>query len=415
MNIFAEIISIGDELLAGYTINTNSAFISQQLKSIGIAVKWVTTISDKADEINHALTQANKRAKVIMVTGGLGPTPDDITKASICTFFETELEEHPLALSNLYTLAEKRGYTKEMVEKNLGQALVPKTAQVITNHHGTAPGIIMQKDGNWFSFMPGVPKEMRGMVENYYLEFLKNKFKLPLIKTAIMRTTGISESMLHDKMEKVLKKYPQYPVAYLPKPIGVDLRFKQTFKKKETENRWLAFLADIKQEVEKYIFTEDERNMEQVVLELLKEKNLSLSVAESFTGGLLQDWLTNIPGSSSVFVGGVVTYSNESKIDLLGVKSQSLLNNGAVSEIVALEMAQGVQAKFNSSCSISTTGIAGPAGGSDEKPVGTCYISVIYKEEQIVKKFRFSSDREINKMRGAMSGLSLLLKLLTSS
>lgn len=415
MKVFAEIISIGDELLAGYTINTNSAFISQQLRGIGILVRWITTISDNAGEIHSALSVANKRAQVVMVTGGLGPTPDDITKAVICDFFETKLDKHPQVLKDLYNLAEKRGYKKEMVQKNLAQALVPKTALVITNTQGTAPGIIMKKNDSWFSFMPGVPREMMTMVENHYLDFLKDNFELPEIKTVILRTTGITESMLHAKLIDVLEKYPLYPIAYLPRPIGVDLRFSQTFEKGASEKNWQRLLSDVRKKVKDYIFTEDERNMEHVIVDILGEKNLTLSVAESFTGGLLQDWITNIPGSSSVFLGGVVTYSNNSKETLLGVQSQTLINHGAVSEKVALEMVRGVQKKFNSSCSISTTGIAGPGGGSEEKPVGTCYIAVRYKEKEIIKKFRFSPDREINKMRGAMMGLSLLLKFLASS
>ncbi len=413
MNVLAEIISIGDELLAGYTINTNSAFIARQLRSIGIEVKWVTVISDKEEEIISALTVAHKRAHVIMTTGGLGPTPDDITKASVCKFFNTELEENPQALSDLYTLAEKRGYKKDMVQKNLAQALVPKSAHIITNKHGTAPGIIMEKEGHCFSFMPGVPKEMQAMVENYFLSFLKDTFHLPNIKTIVMRTTGIAESILHDKMKDVLQKFPQYSVAYLPKAIGVDLRFRKTFKKGQAEEDWLKFIAQIREKVETFIFTDDERNMEQVIVDILKSKNLTLAVAESFTGGLLQDWITNIAGCSEVFSGGVVTYSNESKISMIGVSSKTLLAFGAVSEEVALEMARGVQKKFNSACSISTTGVAGPSGGSEEKPVGTCYIAARFREREIVKKFRFTIDRDINKMRGAMAGLSLLQKLLT--
>jgi len=411
----AEIISIGDELLAGFTINTNAAFISQQLRSIGITVKWVTTISDERSEILEALQTAGKRAAVVLVTGGLGPTPDDITKNCISTYFNAELEENTQVIKDLQHLIKVRGRSKTFFDLNRAQALVPHGAEILHNAYGTAPGIVMQKENTWFAFMPGVPKEMKAMVRNYFLDFLKKKFSLPQIETRLLRTTGIAESMLHVLLSDLIKKFPQYPFAFLPKAIGVDLRFRFNDSEQMDKAAWLAFTDKIKEQASDYIFTEDERNLEQVIVEMLTEKKLTLAVAESFTGGLLQDWITNVRGSSLPFLGGFITYSNNAKVAFCNVKADSLKKHGAVSEQVALEMVHGVQQKFNSDCAISTTGIAGPDGGSKEKPVGLSYIGVRYKEKEHIRKFQFSNDREINKMRGAMAGLEMLRRLLISN
>jgi competence/damage-inducible protein CinA-like protein len=409
MKIYAEIISIGDELLAGYTINTNSAFIAQQLRNIGIKVKWVTTISDEHNEILHALSTANQRAAVVMVTGGLGPTPDDITKNSISTFFNAELIEHPQVLEDLEKLIATRGRSKRFFDLNRGQALVPKGAKVLHNAHGTAPGIVLNKEDSWFCFMPGAPKEMKS---DYFLDFLKDNLTLAHIDTKILRTTGIAESMLHELVNGTLNSYPQFGVAFLPKPIGVDLRFRFNTSENKNKKSWENFVDKVRKDAKEFIFTEDERNLEQVIVELLTERKLTLAIIESFTGGLVQDWITNVPGSSLTFLGGFVTYSNEAKVSFADVAENSLKQFGAVSEQVAVEMVRGVQKKFASDCAVSTTGIAGPSGGGAEKPVGLCYIAVRSGQKEAVRKFRFGTDREINKMRGAITAFDMLRKLL---
>jgi nicotinamide-nucleotide amidase len=413
MEVLAEIISIGDELLAGYTINTNAAYISWQLRSIGIYVKWITVIADNDNEILIALQTANKRAGVITVTGGLGPTPDDITKATVCTYFNSKLIEHPKVIEDLKLFIKARGYGNEILEKNRAQALVPKSAQIISNIHGTAPGLILKKSKSVFCFMPGVPKEMKAMISNHFLEHLQSTLRLPVIETRVLRTTGISEAGLHDQIKDILEEYPEYSVAYLPKPIGVDLRFRITYTIENSKNTWLKFVKKIQDRINTHIFTTDERNMERVLFDILHLQKLTLAVAESFTGGLLQDWLTNVAGSSVVFKGGVIAYSNESKISVVDINSSTIKTHGAVSAQTALELARGVQKKFKSDCSISTTGIAGPGGGTEEKPVGLCFIAACFKKKHIVKKFRFTADREINKMRGAMSGMDVLRRLIT--
>lgn len=410
--ITAELISIGNELLAGYTINTNAAFISHRLKDIGITVKWITTIADEADEIFEALKKANQRANIIMTTGGLGPTPDDITKATICTFFDTELQENAAVLENLKKFIQDRNRSEKFLEINRGQALVPKKAQTIPNPIGTAPGLMLEKNGSWFSFMPGVPHEMKAMVNNYFVPFLKGKFDLPKIKTEIIRTTGIAESSLHDIIKEEIEAYPQFPFAFLPKQIGVDLRFRITVSDPKVEKTWRVFISKIHQKAQKYIFTNDERTIEQVMVEMLSKRKLTLAIAESFTGGLIQDWLTDVPGSSAIFPGGIVTYSNDLKINFTDVSPKTLEKFGAVSEQVALEMVRGIQNRFNTNCAISTTGIAGPGGGSKQKPVGLCFVAARHQDKEFVRKFNFGTERRINKMRGAMAGLEMLRRLL---
>ncbi|MCB0283221.1 MAG: competence/damage-inducible protein A [Calditrichaeota bacterium] len=411
-NLYAEIISIGNEILAGYTINTNSAFISQELREIGIAVNWVTTIADDSDEIFKALQTAAQRADVIAVTGGLGPTPDDITKELICRFFDTKLVENADVLNDLKDFLKKRKRPAHFLAINRAQALVPENAKILRNAFGTAPGIIMEKDNSVFVFMPGVPLEMKNMFNPGFINFLKSRLDLPEIHTHIMRTTGIAESSLHDMLKPVISEYPQFPFAFLPRQVGVDLRFRIINGTAEEISNWQQMLSAIRNVAQKFIFTENDDALEEIIFKKLFDLKQTIAVAESFTGGLLQDWITNVPGSSSVYLGGIVAYSNQSKIMLLDVKGAVLKEFGAVSSETAIEMVRGVQKKFSSHCAIATTGIAGPTGGSNEKPVGLCYIAVRYGEKESVKEFNFGSSREINKMRGAMSGLEILRRLI---
>lgn len=411
-NLNAEIISIGNEILAGYTINTNAAFISREFKDIGIAVKWITTIADEAGEIYSSLETAAQRADVVAVTGGLGPTPDDITKDTICKFFNTQLVEDKDVLEDLKEFMRKRKRPEHFFEINKAQALVPESAVSLRNAYGTAPGIIMQKGNKYFVFMPGVPKEMKSMFKPGFLDFLKSRLQLPVIRTQILRTTGIAESSLHDMLKEEITEFPQFPFAFLPRQVGVDLRFRLISSSDAEKKDWEKLISNIRDKAKKFIFTDDERQLEEVVFQELLQRKYTLAVAESFTGGLLQDWITNVPGSSSVFLGGIVAYSNASKIALLNVKSNTLNSHGAVSEETALEMARGIQKRFGSDCAIATTGIAGPSGGTEEKAVGLCYIAVRFAEKETVKEFNFGSSREINKMRGAMTGLELLRKMI---
>jgi len=409
--LYAEIITIGNEVLAGYTVNTNATFISNRLRECGIAVKWVTTIADEPAAIKQAWTYAAGRARIIVTTGGLGPTPDDITKTCIADFFDAPLEKNEQATANLKHFFEHR--RRKMTGLNLDQVLAPKGAEIIANPIGTASGMIMRRDNRVFGFFPGVPSEMKAMLTEGFIPWLKAHLELPEIHTRLLRTTGIAESRLYEMVRDIVDSHAHYALSFLPKQTGVDLRFTLAGGDAGEIGRWLEFIARIRRKLDKYIYTDQERELHDVLLEQLARHRLSLSVAESFTGGLIGDQLTDVPGCSQVFLGGITAYANEAKTELLGVDEATLRNHGAVSEQTVLEMVHGVQKRFGSDCAIATTGIAGPGGATPEKPVGLSYIAARYKDHEAVREFRFgANNRRLNKLRGAMSGLEMLRRLL---
>ncbi len=409
--LYAEIITIGNEVLAGYTVNTNATFISNRLRESGIAVKWVTTIADEPAAIKQAWEQAAGRARIIVTTGGLGPTPDDITKKSIADFFRVPLEKNEQAAANLKRFFEHR--RRKLTDLNLDQVLAPRGAEIIANPIGTASGLIMRRQDQVFGFFPGVPSEMKAMLTGGFIPWLKKHLELPDIHTRLLRTTGIAESRLYEMVKDIVDGHPHYALSFLPKQTGVDLRFTLTGNRPEEVERWQAFITRIHGRLDKYIYTDQERELHDVLLQQLAERHLSLSVAESFTGGLIEDQLTDVPGCSVVFLGGVTAYANEAKVRLLGVNEEILRRHGAVSEETARAMARGVQKRFGSDCAIATTGIAGPGGATAQKPVGLSYIAARYKGHESAREFRFGGNsRRLNKLRGAMSGLEMLRRLL---
>lgn len=409
-NIKAEIISIGNEVLAGYTVNTNATFISQQLLSIGLPVSWVTTIHDEHHEIKKALTNAAQRAQVVLVTGGLGPTPDDITKNTVCDFFGVGMRTDESTLQHVLQFLESRNI--KPTELNKAQAQIPDCDLVIPNSVGTAPCLVFHREGTHFFFMPGVPGEMERMVQDHILNYLKTNLNLIPVHTVLLRTTGIPESRLYEKLQSTLNAYPDIELSFLPRYIGVDLRFRIISEKSSDKKRLEELISAIQAIVGSYIFSTDQQELEEVLGSLLSRRNLTLSVVESFTGGLISDWITNVPGSSAYFTAGLITYSNASKIDLVQVSLKTLKTHGAVSAQTALEMVQGVQNKFSTHCAISTTGIAGPGGATETKPVGLCYVAARFGQKEVVKEFRFGSERLINKKRGAIAGMELLRRLI---
>lgn len=408
--LFAEIISIGNELLAGYTINTNAAYISRKLMTIGLPVNWVTTIRDEHDAIISALQTAAARADVILLTGGLGPTPDDITKKAIAEFFNVEMVWNEQVLQDVIQFLSRRG--AQISDANRRQAYIPAGDAIIFNPVGTAPGLVFHRENRRFFFMPGVPGEMEYMIDHFILNDLKTNLNLPTVHNRLLRTTGIPESRLFESISDLIDAHPQYPVAFLPRYIGVDLRFRFISKPDETIELFEQFVSAIRTRLGKFVFSAEEIELEEQLGKILNEKKLTLATAESFTGGMLGDWITNIPGSSDYYLGGVVTYSNVSKIDLLGVRRETLEQFGAVSAETVREMVRGVQKKFNSDCAIATTGIAGPTGATATKPVGLCFIAARFHEREIVREFHFGTQRLISKKRGAVAGLELLRRLI---
>jgi len=408
--IRAEIITIGNEILSGWTLNTNAHWLAIQLHSIGLPVSWMTTIADLADEISQAIKTASERADVILCTGGLGPTPDDITKKTVADFFDTALVQDEKTLDHVLKLFESRQIT--MPEINRNQAMVPASARLMPNPLGTAPGMIFEKNQRLFFFMPGVPREMKEMVTNHVLQEIARTFKLPPMDMYILRTTGIPESRLFEKLEEILKKYEDISVSFLPKLTGVDIKLKIATEPQQTHQRALDLLVLIKKVIGKYIYTESESELADVIGQLLIRKQLTLAVAESFTAGLISDWISDVPGCSVYFQGSVIAYSNESKVRELGVSEDTLNRFGAVSEQTAREMVLGVQRLFRTDCAIASTGIAGPGGATAEKPVGLCYLAAVCRDEVFVKKFNFGGERRSNKERGAMAALEALRRLI---
>ncbi len=402
----AEIISIGNELLSGKTVNTNATYMAQKLVEIGVAVGWVQTIADSAEAIREALDIAMKRADVILITGGLGPTHDDITKKVIAEYFGSKLVMNQEILRDVEAKFRRRGIP--MPEINREQALVPDKAELMPNPVGTAPGMIFRRDGKLVFVMPGVPREMKAMMEGSVLPRLQTECEACRIRVNLFRTTGIPESVIYEKIESELKRFASYEIAFLPRYTGVDIRVIRKGNDISDQAKFEDFQAMLEKHIGSYIYTTDHRELEEVVGALLKERNWTISVAESLTGGLVQDKITNVSGSSAYFMGGIVAYSNEAKMQFLQVREDSLKQFGAVSDVVAREMASGVRQAFGTTIAVSTTGIAGPTGATPTKPIGLMYVGLATQERVVARKFQFGTDRLINKQRSAQAALEMV-------
>ncbi|WP_183572469.1 competence/damage-inducible protein A [Mucilaginibacter sp. X5P1] len=410
--MLAEIITIGDEILIGQIVDTNSAWIAQQLNNAGIRVKQISSISDDRQHILTALAEASNRADIILITGGLGPTKDDITKKTLTEYFGVGMVESKEALENVNRIFAK--YNRPLLEVNRLQAEVPENCEVILNKNGTAPGMWFNHDGKIYVSMPGVPFEMMYMVEEEVIPKLKATFTLPVIIHKTILTAGEGESFLAEKIADIEDSLPPYiKLAYLPKLGQVRLRLSaygddaDLLKQKVDE-----FAALIVERVGINVVTQEDIPLEKALLNIMTEKGLTLSVAESCTGGYISHLFTQHPGSSKVFLGGAVSYSNQLKESLLGVKEETIEKYGAVSEETVTEMVLGALENFKSDFAIAVTGIAGPDGGTPDKPVGTVWIGVASARQTLIKKFTFSSKRIQNIERSAMSALSMLNTLL---
>jgi len=410
----AEIITIGDELLIGQVINTNQAFIAEQLNSVGIYCERMTTVGDERESILKSFSEAFARVDVICVTGGLGPTHDDITKKVVAEFFETNLVMNEQVLADITTLAQKRNIS--MIQSNLDQALVPKTCTVIPNHHGTAPGMMFEKDGKYFFVMPGVPFEMKAMVENWIVPFFQKKRVGTVVRHRTLKTTGIGESMLSHEIgniEDVIGTDGTVTLAFLPNPMGTKLRLTVKEKNVEAAEQKLDKAEQaLRAKAQRYIYSSDEKDLEDVIGILLKEKELTLATAESCTGGMIANRITNVPGASEYFLRGFITYSNQSKIEELGVPKELIDTHGAVSKEVAEAMASGARTAAKTDVAISCTGIAGPTGGTPEKPVGLCFIGYSDKDSVFGMKFNFGDNRLRFKERASQAALELVRRKL---
>ncbi len=407
-NITAEILAIGDELLLGQTLDTNSHWLSTQLTEAGIRVVRRTTVGDREDDILQAFAQAESRADVVLITGGLGPTHDDLTKPCLARYFNCEIKIHPEALEEITAFFKRRG--RELTETNRQQAALPVCCEKITNTIGTAPGMWFQRNGKVFVSMPGVPHEMKKMMEEQVLPRLRAVFKPPVIMHQIIRTVGIGESFLADRIAAWEHQLPEHiRLAYLPGLGEVKLRLTATGTNPEILKQQLQHQTDqLTPLIQEYIYSTKDEPLEKVVGEMLRSKKLTLAVAESCTGGYVSHLITSIPGSSEYFTGAVIPYAYEIKMRQLGVKPETLEKYGAVSEPTISEMANLVRARFSTDVGVATSGIAGPGGATPEKPVGLIWIAYSDKHKTVTKKLMLTHDRLLNIKLAATALLNLI-------
>ncbi|MDB5193152.1 MAG: CinA family nicotinamide mononucleotide deamidase-related protein [Segetibacter sp.] len=411
--INASIITIGDELLIGQTIDTNSAWMAQELNAIGIWVKRRVAVGDVRDEIWNALTEESKHSQIVLITGGLGPTADDITKPLLCEYFSGRLVVDEGALQNVKNIFE-RIIKRPMLESNLKQAEVPDVCRVIQNKRGTAPGMWFDKNDVVFISMPGVPHEMKGMMTDYVLPAFQEKYSLPAVVHRTLLTAGVGESYLAERIKEFEQALPpNIKLAYLPNYGLVKLRLTGTGSDvdaitDETESLFWQ-LQDLLADV--MVINED-KPLEEAIGRMLTDRGKTLATAESCTGGFISSLITAIPGSSNYFMGGVVSYDNNIKQNVLGVPKKILEEKGAVSEETVIEMVKGIKRLMLTDYAIAVSGIMGPGGGTDEKPVGTVWIAVSGKGETVCQKFNLRFDRKRNIELTATNALNALRLLI---
>jgi len=409
----AEIITIGDELLIGQTVDTNSAWIGAELSKQGIKVHQITSITDHKEHIMTALQQAEGRSDLILITGGLGPTKDDITKATLCDYFDTTLELNQEVLDEIVNYFKKREI--KVLQVNRDQAMLPKSAKVIRNWQGTASGMWFEKKAKIFVSMPGVPYEMKAMMEESVLPMIKHYFNFTPRAFKTIMTAGIPESLLAEKLADWESRLIEegFKLAYLPSPGIVKLRITgQSENQKDATENVYRKVQEVRPIIEPYIFGYDGVTLQEVIGELLLKRNATLSTAESCTSGYLASRITMVPGSSGYYMGSVITYSYESKTAELNVDPDLLIKYGAVSEKVIVEMARGIREKFGTDYGVATSGIAGPGGGTPDKPVGTVWIAVSSESGVICKCYFFGNNRNRNIQRTAIQALDMLRKVI---
>lgn len=404
----AAIVTIGDEVLIGQVINTNASFMGQRLSEIGLDVVRTLVAGDNYDEIMRAFKECNNEFEVVLVTGGLGPTHDDITKKVVADFFGAGLVLDEAVLANVEERLSRRNIAMRQVNRD--QALVPEGCRVLMNHWGTAPGMLFENGGRFFVVMPGVPHEMRNLMKEYVLPLLKEKVIGQVIRHKVLKTTGIAESSLFEllgNLDEILGDRAK--LAFLPSQFGVRLRITVKAETEEEADAVVSgVVAKIRNKAEKFIYAEGEVELEEALGKLLTEKHLKIALAESCTGGYISHRLTNVSGSSAYFERGVVTYSNEAKSEILKVPKETIDSLGAVSEEVARAMAEGVRAVSRTDIGVSVTGIAGPTGGTEEKPVGLVYIALADAAGTIVRKHIFPDERTRFKDRVSQAALELV-------
>ena len=409
--MISEIIAIGDELLIGQVVNTNASWLGEQLFNLGIPARYATTVGDDEGAILDAFDRALKRSDVVLVTGGLGPTHDDITRAAACKYFKTDLVEDPIVLAQVASIFRRRGI--DLTPSNRAQALVPRGCTVLPNSSGTAPGMRFDRDGKMLCIMPGVPREMKHIFTNEIRPSLVGKSATGKVART-MNTTGIAESLLFELIGPVpAVEAGLGKLAFLPSLRGVRMRITvERPDQGEADAIAARMEAFIRERAGKFIFGVGDETLEEAVGGLLRHHHRSLALAESCTGGFIAHMITNVSGSSEYFLRGYVTYANSAKTDMLGVPAALIDRHGAVSAEVAEAMAKGARERAGADIAVSTTGVAGPLGGTAEKPVGLVWIAVSDAHRTTSHKYTFSTDRMANKERFASMALELLRRRL---
>jgi nicotinamide-nucleotide amidase len=409
--MYIEVVTIGDELLLGYTIDTNAAYLARTLAADGVEISRRTTVGDSADAIAAAVREGLERAGAVITTGGLGPTSDDLTKPSIAALFGRRMvldEEHLTWMQERFT----RLFQRPMPAANRQQAMLPEGARKLRNNHGSAPGIWLEDaTGKWVAMLPGVPREMRGMLVDTLQPLIRERVGGDgrVVRSRTLRTTGVAESIIADRIASIQGGVGEVDLAYLPNPEGTDLRLTVRGAQPNEADRRLAASAErLRGVVGDAVYGEDGADLAAVVLDLCRERRVTIGVAESCTGGLLGARLTAVPGSSDVVLGGVIAYSNALKTSLLGVPEGLLAGHGAVSEPVVRSMASGCRTATAAALGIAVTGIAGPGGGTHEKPVGTVWIASDLHGIVEARCLRLIGDRGEVRQRAAQAALEMV-------
>ena len=403
-----ELIFVGTELLLGQIINTNAAYLGENLASLGVDLYHSSVVGDNLDRIKEAIQIALDRADLVLVTGGLGPTFDDITREGIAAAIAREMVYDPQVMAQIEEHFKRVRHPILPIHRRQAYVL-SSGCQVVPNPIGSAPGLIVEADGKWIIAMPGVPREMERMCEDTIFSWIAEKAGETVIKSRVLKVCGMGESTVANELQEIVDPLTNPTIAFLARPSEVSVRITAKASDSDEASRMITVVADqIKEKLKENIFAEDDQTMEQVVGSLLSARHSTLAIAESCTGGSISDRITDVPGSSNYFQGAVVAYSNQIKTGLLGVSKEDLSRHGAVSSPVAVQMAQGIRNLAETDYGLGITGIAGPTGATPQKPVGLVYVGLASQREAYSREFRFVGDRAIIKRRASQMALDML-------
>jgi nicotinamide-nucleotide amidase len=408
--MIATIITIGDEILIGQIVDSNSAFMAKELNQLGVKVNEILSVSDTSKAITESLDKAIHTSDIVLLTGGLGPTKDDITKQTLAKYFKCGMKRHQPTLDKIEKRLSQLGVM--MSEINRAQADVPEVCTILTNNSGSAPGMLFELEGKAIISMPGVPYEMKDIMLNEVIPYIKRTFTLPFRLHKTFQTASVAESTLSDRLEPFEHMLPEYfSLAYLPTPGRVRLRLSANGKNQEQlQKEFKTFTNRLLDKLGDDLFGYDTDTLEEIVGKMLSEKGYTIATAESCTGGNIAKTITSVPGASKYFLGSIVAYANNIKHKFLNVQLETIEDKGAVSKDVVIQMAEGVKEGFNADFGVATSGVAGPSGGTKDKPVGTVWIALASPNQTMAAKFNFGKHRERTVIRSTVEALNMIRK-----